>query len=59
MELEYIAALIPVGAGYLAWLTNRVLKLVEIQATTVTKLEAIATNQNYMQARVDNLYVRG
>lgn len=58
METEYAVALIPVGAAYVAWLTNRVLKLAETQAATVAKLDMVVVRQDSQNVRQDSQEMR-
>lgn len=58
MDQAYVIALIPVAAGYLAWLTSRMMKLAETQATTVAKLDMIVVRQDSQHERQEYLTER-
>lgn len=51
----YVLVIIPIVAAYLGWMTNRIVKLVEVQSATVATLGAVVVRQDHMEIRVDAL----
>ena len=55
----YVVSIIPIVAAFCGWMVSRMQKLAETQAATVSKLESIVEEHNYLRTRVDALTVRG
>lgn len=52
---SYLAIAIPIAAAFCGWMVVQMQKLASTQAATVSKLESVVEEHNYLRARVDTL----